>query len=167
MYLVNHTGSHIVGITPPYLNSDLTFIVNPTGSHIKGHCWHYNITTPHLNSEVSPIKPKMSKKRISNGHGSKNEGTTKGGNESPQIAKGGDESRQIAKGGNDSPKTTKGGKVSPRKDSKKEITKEDFTPRPAQWRDPLVGEAVDIRNNLAHTKVTLKLSTLKLEIFLR
>ena len=35
------------------------------------------------------------------------------------------------------------------------ITNVEFTPRPAQWRDPEDREAVHIRNTLAHTKVSL------------
>ena len=79
--------------------------------------------------------------------GSKHEGGKKGAKENVKAAN----SSQV------SPKVpiTQVSRVSPRQESKrKDITNVEFTPRPAQWRDPEDGEAVHIRNSLAHTKVS-------------
>ena len=80
-------------------------------------------------------------------NGSKNEGK-KGAKENVKAAK----SSQISPTKVPFPQVSQ---VSPRQDfTRKEITNVEFTPRPAQWRDPKHGEAVHIRNNLAHTKVS-------------
>ena len=58
------------------------------------------------------------------------------------------------KGAKENVKAANSSQVSPSKVPIKEITNVEFTPRPAQWRDPEDGEAVHIRNILAHTKVS-------------